>query len=120
VPLRLRWLLKNIKIHTSPGTDQIPAELIKYGFGTICYEIHQLTYSVWNEEGLHEEWKESTMLRICKKGDKTDRSNYRSISLCQLRTKFYPTSCCQVSLHMQRKLVWIISVDFDATVNLRL
>jgi len=33
---------------------------------------------------------------IYRKGDKTDCSNYRDILLEQLRTKFYPTSCCQV------------------------
>ena len=38
--------------------------------------------------------------------------------LCQLRAKFYPTSCCQVQLHMQRKLLGIISLDFDATGQL--
>ena len=32
---------------------------------------------------------------------------------CQLHTKFYPTSCCQGLLHMQRKLLRIISVDFE-------
>ena len=37
---------------------------------------------------------------------------------CQLRTKFYPTSCCQGLLHMQRKLLGIINVDFYATGQL--
>jgi len=34
---------------------------------------------------------------------------------CQLHTKFYPTSYSQGLLHMQRKLLGIINVDFDAT-----
>ena len=38
--------------------------------------------------------------------------------ICQLRTKFYPTSCCQDYLHMQRKLLGIINVAFDATGQL--
>jgi len=37
---------------------------------------------------------------------------------CQILTKFYPASCCQGSLHVQRKLLGIISVDFDATGQL--
>jgi hypothetical protein len=32
---------------------------------------------------------------------------------CQLNTKFYPTSCHQGYPHMQRKLMGVISVDFD-------
>ena len=31
-----------IKSHNSPGIDEIPAELIKAGDGTICGEIHKL------------------------------------------------------------------------------
>jgi hypothetical protein len=34
-----------------------------------------------NKEELPEEWKESIVVPICKKGDKTDCSNYRRISL---------------------------------------
>ena len=33
---------------------------------------------------------------------------------CQIRTKFYPTSCFQGWLHMHRKFWGIIIVDFDA------
>ena len=80
VPLRLRWLLK-IKIHKSPGTDQIPAELIQAGGRTICYEIHKLIISSWNKEELPQEWKESINVPIYKKGDKTDCNYYRGISL---------------------------------------
>jgi len=37
---------------------------------------------------------------------------------CQLHAKFCTTSCCQGELHMQRKLLGIINVDFDATGQL--
>jgi len=45
---------------------------------------------------LPEEWNESTIVPIYKKDDKTDCSNFRRASLCQLHTKSYPTSRCQV------------------------
>ena len=83
-----------LKSHKSPGIDQILAELFKAGGRTICLEIRKLITSIWKMEKLPEEWKESIILPI-HKGDKTDCSNYRGISICQPRTKFYLTSCSQ-------------------------
>jgi len=73
--------IEKLKSHKSPGIDQIPAELIKTGGKTILCEIHKLIISIWNKEELPEEWKELIILPIYKKGDKTDCSNYRGISL---------------------------------------
>ena len=88
--------IEKLKSHKSPGIDQIPAELIKGGGKTICCEIHKLIISIWNKEELPEEWKESIIVPIYKKGNKTDCNNYRGISLLPtICKKFYPTSCCQ-------------------------
>ena len=73
--------IDKLKSHKSPGIDQIPAELIKAGSRTICLEIHKLITSIWKKAKLPEEWKESIIIPIHKKGDKTDCSNYRGISL---------------------------------------
>jgi hypothetical protein len=70
-----------LKRYKSPGTDQIPAELIQAGGNALRSEIHKLINCVCNKEELPEQWKESIILPIYKKGDKTDCSNYRGISL---------------------------------------
>ena len=44
-------------------------------------EIHKHIYSIWNKKDLLEERKESIILPIYKKADKTDCRNYRGISL---------------------------------------
>ena len=44
-----------LKNHKSPGTDKIPAELIKAGGRTICCAIHKLIISIWNKEELRME-----------------------------------------------------------------
>ena len=54
--------IEKLKRHKSPGTDHIPAELIKTGGMTIHSEICKCFNSIWNKDELLEEWK----------GDKTD------------------------------------------------
>jgi hypothetical protein len=67
--------------HFSPGSDQIPAELIKAGGETLYSEIHRLICCIWNKEELPQQWKESITVPIYKEGDKTDCNNYRGIFL---------------------------------------
>jgi len=73
--------IDKLKSHKSSGIDQIPAELIKTGGRTFCLEIHKLITSIWKKEELSEYWKESIIVPIYKKGDKTDCNNHRGISL---------------------------------------
>jgi len=40
---------------SSPGIDEIPAELIKARARIIRYKIHKLIISVWNKEELPQE-----------------------------------------------------------------
>jgi hypothetical protein len=60
-----------LKSYKSLCTDQIPAELIKAGDETLCSEIHKLICSIWNKEELPHQWKESIIIPVHKKGDKT-------------------------------------------------
>jgi hypothetical protein len=73
--------IENLKRHESPGIGQIPAELVKAGGRIIRSQIHKLIISLWNKEELPDEWNELVIVPIYKKGDKTDCSNNRCISL---------------------------------------
>jgi hypothetical protein len=53
-----------------------PAELIQAWGGTLHSEIHKLIKLIWNKEELTHQWKESIVVPIYKKGDKTECSNY--------------------------------------------
>jgi hypothetical protein len=66
--LEVELVIKKLKSHKSPGIDQIPAEPIKAGGRTIRYAVHELIISIWNKEELPEEWKESIIVLIYKKG----------------------------------------------------
>jgi len=87
--------INKLKSHKSPGIDQIPAEMIKARGTTICLEIHKLINSIWKKEKLLEEWKESFIVPIHKKGIKQIVLIIGAYHFCQPLTKFYPTFCCQ-------------------------
>jgi hypothetical protein len=73
--------IRKLKIYKLPGADQIPAELIQAGMKALHSEIHKLIKLIWNKEELPHQWKESIVIPIYRKGDKTDCSIYRGISL---------------------------------------
>jgi hypothetical protein len=73
-----------MKRYKSPGSDQIPAELIQAGGEILRSENHKFINSIWNKKELPDHWKESITEPIRKKGNKTDRNNYHRVSL--LRT----------------------------------
>jgi hypothetical protein len=64
-----------------PGSDQISEELIQAGGEMLLSVIYKLINSIWNKDVLPDQWKESTIVPILKKGDKTDCNNYRGMSL---------------------------------------
>ena len=78
---KIELAIEKVKSHRSPDTDRIPTELIKARGKTICYKIHKLINYIRNREELPEEWKESIIVPIYKKGDETDCNNYRGLSL---------------------------------------
>jgi hypothetical protein len=69
-----------LKSYRSPGGDQIPTQLIQVGREILRSEIHKLIRLIWNKKLSHQ-WKQSVVVPIHKKGDITDCSNCRPISL---------------------------------------
>jgi hypothetical protein len=93
--LEVGLAIEKLQSHRSPSIDQIPAELIKAGGRTIRCAIHKLVISIWNKEELPDEWKESIIVPIHKKGEKQIVITIGEYHFCQLRTKFCPRSRSQ-------------------------
>ncbi|KAJ4427635.1 hypothetical protein ANN_25283 [Periplaneta americana] len=51
------------------------------GGSALCSEIYKLVLAIWEKEIVPEQWKESIIVPIFKKGDKTNCGNFRGISL---------------------------------------
>jgi hypothetical protein len=73
---------------------------------------------MWNKQEFPEKWKESITVPIYKNGDKTDCSNYSGISLSPATYKILSNILLSRLTPMQRKLLGITNVDFDATGQL--
>jgi hypothetical protein len=78
--LRVEIAIAKLKKYKSPGTDQIPAELIQAGGETLWSEIHKFINSIWNKEELPDSGKSLLLYQFTRKVIKLT-SNYRGISL---------------------------------------
>jgi hypothetical protein len=78
-----------LKSYKSPGTDNIPAELIKAGGETLYSEIYRLICCIWNKEELPQQWKESII--VPKMAIRLSVIIIEESPSYQLSTKFYLT-----------------------------
>jgi hypothetical protein len=90
--LEVEIAIAKLKKYKSPGSDQIPSELIQAGGETLLSEIHKLINSVWNKEELPDQWKESIIVPIHKKGSFVQYSHrvwgtYELVSLSKMCLK---------------------------------
>jgi hypothetical protein len=73
--------IAKLKKYKSPGSDQIPAKLIRARGEMLLSAIHKLVNSIWIKEQLSDQWKESIIVPIHIQADKTECNNYHGISL---------------------------------------
>nr|KAG5701806.1 hypothetical protein BaRGS_000796 [Batillaria attramentaria] len=69
-------------------TDKpIPAEAIKADTETAVNMLHSLFSKIWEKEEVPAQWKEGIVIKLPKKGDLRDCSNYRGIMLLSVPGK---------------------------------
>jgi hypothetical protein len=78
---------KKLRNNRSPGEDNIISEMIKYSGPSMKNEIYKLITQTWNEEKIPDNWKIGIICLIHEKGDKTECSNYRRITLLNVMYK---------------------------------
>jgi hypothetical protein len=78
--LEVEIAVGKLKRYKLPSSDQIPTELIQEGSETLLSAIYKLINSIWNKEELPDQSKQSIIVSVHKKDDKTDYNNYRGIT----------------------------------------
>ena len=73
--------IQALKRNKTPGSDGITAEMLQAGGEQLARQIHKLCNKAWHEGTIPEEWGKSILVPIPKKGDLSNCSNYRTISL---------------------------------------
>ena len=63
------------------GPDEIPAEAIKADIETAVKMLYSLFSKIWKKEEVPAQWKEGIIIKLPKKGELRDCSNYRGIML---------------------------------------
>jgi hypothetical protein len=71
-------------------------------------ETCKIIDSIWNKEELPDQWKESIIVPVHKKGDKTDCSNCCGISLLSTSYQNFIQSCIKVKF-ICRQNYWGLS-----------
>jgi hypothetical protein len=75
----------------TPGTDNINAELLQAAGPQITQTIQNLILNIWRYERMPNEWKKSIICPIYKKGENSECSIYRGISLLNTAYKILAT-----------------------------
>nr|KAG5711141.1 hypothetical protein BaRGS_004785 [Batillaria attramentaria] len=83
----IRKAIMTLRNGKAAGPDEIPAEAIKADTETVVNMLHSLFSKIWEKEEVPAQWKEGIVIKLPKKGDLRDCSNYRGIMLLSVPGK---------------------------------
>ena len=83
----IRKALKNLDSTKAPGPDGIPTKVLKDCAEELIPNLTDLFNTSLTEGIVPQEWKEANVVPVLKKGDPTNPSNYRPISLLPIISK---------------------------------
>jgi hypothetical protein len=75
-----------------PGTDNINAELLQAAGPHMAHRIQELIRNIWRSEKMPNEWNTSVTCPLNKKGEKSECSKCRGISLLNTTYKILATA----------------------------
>lgn len=79
--------ISKLKNNKAPGSDGIHPEMLKHASSEMMTTLTTLLNTIWKQEKIPEEWKTGTIIPLPKKGDLSNCSNWRGITLLSLPSK---------------------------------
>ena len=83
----IKKAIKMLKNGKAAGPDGIPAEAIKADIELSTNVLYNIIGNIWEQGELPKDWREGHLVKLPKKGDLTDCSNYRGIMLLSVPGK---------------------------------
>jgi len=87
--LEIRKAILHLRNGKATGPDDIPAEALKADIDTTTELLYTLFGKIWDEEKVPADWKEGYLIKLPKKGDLSNCSNYRGITLLSVPGKVF-------------------------------
>jgi hypothetical protein len=87
----MQEIINNLKRMKTPRTDNINAELLQAASPQMTQRIQDFIPNMWRSERMPNEWNKSIISPVYKKGEKSECSNYRGISLLNKAYKILAT-----------------------------
>ena len=83
----VRLGIVSLRDRKAGGSDNIVAELLKADLETSSRKLHGIITIIWEEEVVPDEWLQSLIVKLPKKGDLGDCNNWRGITLLVIASK---------------------------------
>ena len=90
----VKTAIKTLKNSKSPGKDNIPSEIWKFGGEALENRLYKLIGMIWREEKTPDDWEEGIIVPLHKKGDRLTCKNYLGISLWSTVYKIFTIILC--------------------------
>ena len=85
---KVKWALESINMVKASGGGGIPVELFQILKDDAVKVLHSVCQQIWKTQQWPQDWKRSVFLPVPKKGNAKETSNYCTIMLISLATKF--------------------------------
>ena len=83
----VKWALGNITMNKASGGDGIPVELFQILKDGAVKVLHSICQQIWKSQQWPQDWKRSVFIKIRKKGNDKECSNYLTIALISHASK---------------------------------